>query len=194
MPRLARCAAVLLLVLISLPVHADTEKVAAGSVFALSKTSGMVKIYEQANETARTNTAANGTRLPFRKQMEGPNGITWYFVTPPGRPAGWVKAADITLTRPGETPPPKMIEVIDAGLKAERPSAAQTAAARGLSDQAKQYATEKQDFDKTVNQFLTLETTVEEYFGDKHDEKGDYPDITVEGRKQKAAAFKAALK
>ena len=59
---------------------------------------------------------------------------------------------------------------------------------------ARQYAEKKQDFNTSVDQFLTLETSVETYFGDPHDEMGNYPDVTVAGRKTKAEQFRSELK
>lgn len=177
--------------------HADTEKIEAGAVFARAKEGPVVKVLANAAAGAKVlSTPNNGTRLPYRKKMIGGNGQeTWYFVVIPGRAPGWVAAADTSATRPQAPPPPKMITPVDSGLTAERPTASQTAAARGLSDSAKRYASEKQDFEKTVNQFLTLEKTVEDYFDDPHDPAdGSYPDVTVEGRKQKANTFKATLK
>lgn len=189
----------LILVALLLPVGAlaDTEKAAAGAVFAAGKAAPVTKAYEAPNAASKVvGTQPNGTRLVFRRTMLGADGkVTWYYVAPPGRPAGWVSASEVAANRPGDPPQAKLITPVDSGLATERPTAAQTAAARGLSDSAKQYAEKKTELKDAVNQFLTLEKTVEDYFVDPHSSiDGSYPDVTVPERKKKAEEFKAALK
>ena len=176
---------------------ADVEKTAAGALFAQAKTGASVKILQAANPSAKTAIyAPNGTRLVYRKQMVGADGKpTWYYVTPPGKPAGWVLATELADRRPGDPPPAKPLPLMDSGLGAERPTAAQTAAARGLADSAKKYAGSKEDLKVYVDQFVTLEKAVEVYFRDPHNESdGSYPDVTVPGRKEAATKFRAGLK
>lgn len=188
---------ILVALLLPLGALADTEKPAAGAVFALGKTAPVTKVHEQANSTAKVvGTQPNGTRLVYRRQMLGADGkVTWYYVAPPGRPAGWVAASEVAENRPGAPPVAKIIKPLDSGLATERPTAAQTAAARGLSDSAKQYAEKKTELKAAVDQFITLEKTVEDYFVDPHNSiDGSYPDVTVPERKKKAQEFKAALK
>lgn len=184
--------------LVSMPAlsWADIEKPAAGALFAQSKAAGSVKLHEAADASSKALISApNGTRLVYRKQMVGADGKpTWYFVTPPGKPAGWVQASELADRRPGEPPPVKVIPRMDSGLGVERPTAAQTAAARGLADSAKKYAATKEELKNAVDQFVTLEKAVEDYFKDPHNEAdGSYPDITVEGRKAAARDFRAKL-
>ena len=176
---------------------ADKEEVRTGAIFALNKSAGITMIHEQPDEKSKALAKPpNGTRLPYRKVRLGADlKPTWYFVSPPGKPAGWVKAAHTSETRPGNTAPPKRIELVDSGITSEAPTAAQTAAARGLSPSAKQYAANKQNYKLTVDQFITLEKTVDDYFDDHHDPiEGTYRDVTPEGRKQKAAQFRATVK
>jgi hypothetical protein len=187
-------ALVLSLALLPVTSYADTEKPEAGSVFAASKST---KTYEAPNTTSKmVDSPPSGTRLVYRRVMLGANGAkTWYYVAPPGRAAGWVAAADTSASRPGEPPAAKIIKPLDSGLSSDRPTAAQTAAARGLSDSAKQYAEKKTELKAAVDQFITLEKTVEDYFVDPHNSvDGSYPDVTVPERKKKAEEFKAALK
>lgn len=136
----------------------------------------------------------SGTRLVYRRLIDPGTGPTWFFVEHPGGKSGWIAAADTGTTRPTVPPPAKPIKVVDSGVGLATPSSAQTAAARGLSPMAKQYAEKKLDFKTSVDQFLTLETAVEAYFGDPHDEQGNYPDVTVAGRKTKAEQFRTELK
>ena len=187
---------ILAALLLPVGAWADTEKPAAGAVFAAGKSAPIAKAYETPDPTSKVvGTQPNGTRLVFRRQMLGADGkVTWYYVAPPGRPAGWVSAAEVVETRPGDPPAAKLIKPLDSGLATERPTAAQTAAARGLSDSAKQYAEKKTELKAAVDQFITLEKTVEDYFVDPHNSiDGSYPDVTVPERKKKAEAFKAAL-
>lgn len=197
-PVVAALAMSLVLALLAAPsALGKVEKIEAGAVFAKAKSGPAVKILAEAVPTSKVlSTPNNGTRLPYRKKIVGSDGReTWYFVVIPGRAPGWVAANDTSPTRPEAPPPPRMIVPVDSGITAERPTASQTAAARGLSDSAKRYASEKQGYVETVNEFLTLEKTVEEYFDDPHDEiDGSYPDVTVEGRKKKAQQFRATLK
>lgn len=174
--------------------HADTEKPEAGSVYAASKST---RTYAAPNPTSKlVDSPPSGSRLVYRRVMVGANGAkTWYYVAPPGRAAGWVAAADVAATRPTQPPKAKIIKPLDSGLGVARPTAAQTAAARGLSDSAKQYADKKTELKEAVDQFITLEKTVDVYFDDPHNEAdGSYPDVTVPERKKKAEAFKAGLK
>ena len=135
-----------------------------------------------------------GARLVYRRLIDPGAGATWYFVEHPGGKAGWIAVADTSTTRPTSPPPAKPIKVVDSGVGLATPSSAQTAAARGLSPMAKQYAEKKQDFKVSVDQFLTLESAVDTYFSDPHDEKGNYQDVTVAGRTTKAEQFRSELK
>ena len=137
-----------------------------------------------------------GARLVYRKQMETTAGPQWYFVEPPGQKAGWIAISETSPTRPTAPPPGRPMNLVDSGLGAPRPTAAQTAAARGLSDKAKNYASEKQELKLSVDQFLTLEKAVEDLYGDPHNPKdGSYEDKDPKGmRKSRAAKFQAELK
>ena len=136
----------------------------------------------------------SGTRLVYRRLIDPGIGATWYFVEHPGGKSGWIAVTDTSTTRPTAPPPAKPIKVVDSGVGLATPSSAQTAAARGLSPMAKQYAEKKQDFKVSVDQFLTLESAVDTYFSDPHDEKGNYADVTVAGRKTKAEQFRSELR
>lgn len=187
-------AAVCISFLVPVLASADTEKPEAGSVFAASKS---MRILETADPGGKVlDSPPSGTRLVYRRVLVNASGAkTWYYVAPPGRAAGWVAAADVSATRPTEPPQARIIKPLDSGLATERPTAAQTAAARGLSDSAKQYAEKKTELKAAVDQFITLEKTVEDYFVDPHSSiDGSYPDVTVPERKKKADEFKAALK
>lgn len=175
-------------------VSADTEKAEAGAVFAASKST---RILDAANPAGKVvGSPPSGTRLVYRRVMVGADGkTTWYYVAPPGRPAGWVVASDTAPTKPGNPPVAKIIKPVDSGLTTNSPTAAQTAAARGLSDSAKQYAEKKPELKAVADQFMTLETTVETLFSDPHDPSdGSYPDVTVPERQKNAAALKATVK
>ena len=71
---------------------------------------------------------------------------------------------------------------------------AQTAAARGLSKSATEYAANNPNFKLAADHFVTLEGFVEKQFDDKHLESGDYNDVDVPGRQTHADAFKTGIK
>jgi hypothetical protein len=76
-----------------------------GGVFAQSTTGASVTIYsEPSPNSSRLVSAPNGTRLIYR-QTKQVGGQTWFYVTPPGKPAGWVIDKDLACRRPGEPLP-----------------------------------------------------------------------------------------
>ena len=76
-----------------------------GGVFAQSTTSASVTIYsEPSPNSPHLVSAPNGTRLIYR-QTKQIGGQTWFYVTPPGKPAGWVIDKDLACHRPGEPVP-----------------------------------------------------------------------------------------
>ncbi len=188
-------AAVSLLAL-SEPARADVERAAAGFVF-VKPASGKAVLREGPSATAKVvGEPPAGARLVYRKVSEAAGKATWFRVEPPGGTPGWIAAQDTSATRPTAPPPGRPVKIVDSGLGNPRPTSAQTAAARGLADGAKRYASAKQELKASVDQFLTLEQTVEELFLDPHHpETGAYPDSDPGGtRKAKAAAFRAGLK
>jgi hypothetical protein len=77
----------------------------AGALFAQSSTGASGKIHSEPSAGSPLLVSApNGSRLIYRKTTQI-NGQTWYYVTPPGKPAGWVPGSDVSCTRPGEPPP-----------------------------------------------------------------------------------------
>jgi hypothetical protein len=167
------------------------EQVKAGFVFA----NAGAALRETPDAAAKSvGTPPSGLRLVYRRLIDTGTGPSWYFVEHPGGKSGWIAAKDTTTTRPTTPPPAKPIKIVDSGIGVAQPSSAQTAAARGLSPAAKGYAEKKQDWKSSVDQFITMEATVDEYFADPHDAEGNYPDETRPGRKQKAEAFRADLK
>lgn len=190
----AACISFMSFLLVPGLASADSEKAEAGSVFAASKST---RILATADPAAKVlDSPPSGTRLVYRRVMVSATGTkTWYYVAPPGRAAGWVAASETAATRPEPPPQAKIIKPLDSGLGSERSTPAQTAAARGLSDSAKQYAEKKTELKAAVDQFITLEKTVEDYFLDPHNSiDGSYPDVTVPERIKKADEFKAALR
>lgn len=173
------------------------EKIEAGFVF-VKPASGAAVIREVPDHNAKVvGKPPVGARLVYRKAMEDlQRNYTWYRVEPPGGTPGWIAAADTTRTRPIPPPPGRPLKVVDSGLGAPRPTAAQTAAARGLSDKAQRYANEKpQELKLSVDQFLTMEKAVETLYDDPHNAAdGSYPDSDPKGmRKQRAAKFRAEI-
>lgn len=99
-----------------------------GAVFAQSTTGASVTIYsEPSPNSSRLVSAPNGMRLIYR-QTKQVGGQTWFYVTPPARPAGWVIDKDLSCHRPGEPIPTPQRGPPDTG---ERPTASQVAGARG---------------------------------------------------------------
>lgn len=135
-----------------------------------------------------------GSRVTFRRVLESGGKVAWYRVQPAGGAEGWVAAADVSDKRPGVLPPSKPIAVTDSGVGLAKAAGAQTAAARGLSKSATEYASNNPDFKKAADHFVTLEGFVEKQFDDKHLESGDYNDVDVPGRQAHADAFKAGVK
>ena len=79
-----------------------------GGVFAQSTTGPSVTIYsEPSPNSSRLVSAPNGTRLIYR-QTKQIGGQTWFYVTPPGKPAGWVIDKDLSCHRPGEPVPMRL--------------------------------------------------------------------------------------
>jgi hypothetical protein len=77
----------------------------AGGLFARNSTAPSVKIHSEPSAGSPLLVPApNGTRLIYRKTTQI-NGQTWYYVTPPGKPAGWVPGGEVSCTRPGEPIP-----------------------------------------------------------------------------------------
>lgn len=168
------------------------EQTKAGFIFVKA---GNPVIRESPDASSKPlGTPAAGGRLVYRRLIDPGTGPTWFFVEHPGGKAGWIAVADTSPTRPTAPPPARPIKVLDSGVGLATPSSAQTAAARGLSPAAKNYAEKKQDWKSSVDQFITMEKTVEDYFADPHDANGNYPDETVDGRKKKADQFRAELK
>ena len=179
----------------SLAAAQEAEKVEAGFLF-VKPASGAAIIRELPKADARpVSKPPAGLRLVYRKVVESGGTAAWYRVEPPGMRPGWIAARDTSPKRPTPPPPARPITPVESGLYEARPTAAQTAAARGLADSAKKYAEGKQDLKETVNQFLTLEKAVEDYFNDHHHPMdGSYEDVTVEGRKKRAQEFEEGLR
>ena len=102
-----------------------------GAVFALNKRSGTTTI--RATPSISADTLArppNGTRLPYKGTTEV-DGVTWYYVAPPGKPAGWVDGRDTVGSRPANTPAPIRIELVDSGISSETPPSSGAIGGRG---------------------------------------------------------------
>jgi hypothetical protein len=73
-----------------------------GGVYAQSTTHGSVPIYsEPLPNSSRLASAPNGTRLVYSRAKQV-GGQTWFYVAPPGKPAGWVIDKDLACQRPGD--------------------------------------------------------------------------------------------
>lgn len=105
-----------------------------GGLFAAGTTAPVAIIYsETSTDSRKLGTQANGTRVVY-SQTSRVNGETWYFVRPPGRPAGWIQGSDLMCLRPGTpTPIPEYFEgpFVNPDGSTPRPTAAQVAGARG---------------------------------------------------------------
>jgi hypothetical protein len=76
-----------------------------GAVFAQSPGHGSVMIYsEPSSNSSHLVSVPNGARLIYN-QTKQVNEATWFHVSPPGKPAGWVSSRDLACRRPGEPPP-----------------------------------------------------------------------------------------
>jgi len=134
----------------------------------------------------------SGARLVYRRIVEP--GPSWYRVEPPGGAPGWISAKDTSDKRPGAVASSKPIPVEDSGVGLAKSSSSQTAAARGLSKAAVEYAADRKTLKKSADEFVTLEHVVEKQFGDPHDSEGNYPDVDVPGRKEHATTFLEGVK
>lgn len=105
-----------------------------GGLFASSTTGPVVITYSEPSTGSRVvGNQPNGTHVVYN-QTTRINGHTWYYVHPPGRPAGWIRGSDLMCLRPG-TPMPSP-QYFDGPLlhpdgSTPRPTAAQVAGARG---------------------------------------------------------------
>lgn len=106
-----------------------------GGLFVMGKTGHFGKSYTEPSTSSQvTGTFPNGTRVVYN-QTTRINGHTWYYVHPPGRPAGWMPGSELMCLRPG-TPIP-IPEYFDGPAfrrpdgSTERPTAATVAGARG---------------------------------------------------------------
>ncbi len=105
-----------------------------GGLFVMGKTLPAGKYYtEPSTGSTVVGTQPNGTRVVYN-QTRRINGQTWYYVHPPGRPAGWMPGSELRCLRPG-TPMP-MPDYFRGPLlypdgSSPRPTAAQVAGARG---------------------------------------------------------------
>lgn len=135
-----------------------------------------------------------GSRLVFRRVVESGAAASWYRVEPPGGVVGWIAAGDVSDKRPGPVAQTKPIVVADSGVGLAKTAGAQTAAARGLSKSATEYAAKNPDFKKAADHFVTLEGFVEKQFDDPHLANGDYNDVDVPQRQTHANTFKAGVK
>lgn len=159
--------------------------------FTFAKTSAVVR--EAPNDGAKeVGKLSAGGRYVFRRVVEP--GPAWYRVEPPGGVVGWVSARDVSDKRPVAPPPGRPIEVKSSGVGMAAAASAQTAAARGLSKAASEYAAKNPDFKKAADHFVTLEGFVEAQFGDKHLENGNYLDVDVPGRIEHAETWKGGVK
>ena len=103
-----------------------------GAVFAMGSMS-VGRIHSTAAaSSAIVGTQPNGTRLVYHR-ITRINGEPWYYVSPPGRPAGWIQGSAVACTRPGTPIPYNLPGYVphDPKLPTERPTAAIVAGARG---------------------------------------------------------------
>lgn len=158
------------------PPESTVQQPSVGVVFTITATTLREAPETTAKELARI---PAGRRLVHRVVTEP--GREWYRVSPPGLPAGWIPAADVSLTRPIAPAPPKLIQVVDSGTAFEqrfaRPSPARAS-----------------DWKMAKDHFLTLRSTVEKQFDDHADGAGNYPDTDVPGRKTRSEELKATLR
>ncbi|HVO31579.1 MAG TPA: SH3 domain-containing protein [bacterium] len=147
------------------------EQLGVGNVFA--STSATLRS-DPAPDAKVVSHAPKGGRLVYRKQLIEGDKPVWYLVQPPGlaTPA-WVSAAEVSTTSLSGVPVGKPLKLLDSGLGAARPTSSMTAAAHGLDDRAKQYG-EKQGMKLSVDQFLTLEKSVETLYQDPHKADASY--------------------
>lgn len=91
------------------------------------------RIYSEPSTTSTVlGSPPSGSRLCYTSTTNV-NGQTWYYVEPPGRPAGWMPDRQLSPNRPVNPPIPKIIKPLDpgSGLDSDRPTAAQTSGGRG---------------------------------------------------------------
>lgn len=84
------------------PAYCGWDSLQKGGVFAQSATAGSVTVYSEPSSISSALTSVpNTARLIFRETRQVGN-QTWFYVVPPGKPAGWVPAKDLACQRPGE--------------------------------------------------------------------------------------------
>lgn len=90
------------------------------------------RIYSEPSTTSTVlGSPPSGTRMRYTNTTHV-NGQAWYYIQPPGRPAGWMSGSQLSCTRP-VAPPRRGISQppLDSGLNKDRPNAAQAAGGRG---------------------------------------------------------------
>jgi hypothetical protein len=105
-----------------------------GGLFAAGSNAPVGKYYSEPSTGSQViGNFPNGTRVVYN-QTRVIDGQRWYYIHPPGRPAGWIPGSEVNCTRPGEpiykplTPAEK--DLFDRIVQS-RPTAAQVAGGRG---------------------------------------------------------------
>lgn len=179
---------------------ADPTKSLAGFVF-VNPADGKAELRAEPDPDAKVvSTAPNGARLVFRSVAVGAdNKHSWYRVEPPAGTPGWLAVAETSDKRPTTPPAARPLKLLESGIEKGSIAASPTAAARGLDDKSKRYASDA-DLGAAADEFITLEAFVEKLYADPHGKNGTYPESGEAvkprnaARKAKATQFRQRIK